>query len=232
MAYGHHIESRRCLPKKLDSKFRLNQGRYGCRQIWMPFDQLQITGDGLISNVHSLIYTTLKKMDILLIYAIAAGALFGLILIMRAASFFLRILRAYSVLFIKYLLYPQVLRRHRFFGPWTRAQVLSYLLYLAVKIFCSTLRVSTVKELSNRTGTLSLINMIPAYFGYHLSFVSDVLGLSIIDYRRIHASTGIMSVCLGIFHAIINAASVTNLQLFSVSGQLFGFIVCIRSLCY
>ena len=171
-------------------------------------------------------------MDIPLIYAITVGAFFGLVIIMRAASFFLRIFRAYSVLLMKYLLYPRVLRRHRFFGPWTRAQVLSYLLYLAVNIFCSTLRVSTVKELSNRTGTLSLINMIPAYFGYHLGFVSDILGLSILDYRRIHASTGIMSVCLGLFHAIINAASVTNLQLFNVSGQLFGFIVCLRFLCY
>ena len=67
--------------------------------------------------------------------------------------------------------------------------------------------------------------MIPAYFGYHLSFVSDMLGLSVLDYRRIHASTGAMSGFLGLFHAVVNVARVTDLKLFSVSGQLFGFIV-------
>jgi len=164
-------------------------------------------------------------MDITQIYAITAGAIFGLVLMMRAASSFLRFFRPYSVLLVKHLLYPRVLRRHRFVGPWTRAHVFLHLLYLAVNIFCSTFGVSTIKELGNRTGTMSLINVIPAYFGYHLSFISDMLGLSILDYRRIHASSEAMSVFLGLFHAVINGASVTNLELFSVSGQLFGFIV-------
>ena len=164
-------------------------------------------------------------MDITQIYAFTAGAIFGLVLMIRAASSFLRFFRPYSVLLVKHLLYPRVLRRHRFLGPWTRAHMFLHLLYLGVNIFCSTFEVSTVKELGNRTGTLSLINMIPAYFGYHLSFVSDMLGLSILNYRRMHASSGAMSVFLGLFHAVVNVASVTNLKLFSVSGQLFGFIV-------
>ena len=124
-------------------------------------------------------------MNITQIYAITAGAIFGLMLMMRAASSFVRFFRLYSLLLVKHLLYPRVLRRYRFLGPWTRAHVFLHFLSLAVNIFCSTFGVPTVKELGNRTGTLSLINMIPAYFGYHLSFVSDILGLSILDYRRI-----------------------------------------------
>ncbi len=169
-------------------------------------------------------------MGITQIYAITVGAVFGLVLMISAASSFLRFFRPYTVLLVKHLLYPHVLRRHRFFGPWTRAQVLLHLLYLAVNIFCSIFGVFSVKELGNRTGILSLINMIPSYFGHHLSFVSDMLGLSIHNYRRIHASTGAMSVCLGLFHAVINVASVPNLKLFSVSGQLFGFIVKLKLL--
>ena len=164
-------------------------------------------------------------MEVTQIYAIAAGAIFGSCLVARTVLTLIRFCRPYGVFLFKHLLYPLVLRRHRFFGPWTRAQVLFHLLYVAVNIFCGTFRVSTVAQAASRAGSLSLINMMPSYFGYHLSFVSDILGLSLSMYRRVHASTGAMSVFLGLLHAIINVANMTSPNLFSVSGQLFGFIV-------
>ena len=164
-------------------------------------------------------------MDITQIYAIAAGAIFSLCIIVRAALLFVQLLRPWNMFLAKFFFYPLVLRRHRFFGPWTRAQVFFHLLYLAVNIFCTTFQLSTVRELGDRAGTLSLINMMPSYFTYHLSFISDVLGLSLLTYRHIHASTGAMSVFLGLLHAIVNVANTANLNLFSASGQLFGFIV-------
>ena len=189
--------------------------------LWMLFNQVQISGRSL--NLGSTII-----MDITQIYAITTGAILGLLLIIRATLFFHQIFRPCSVLLAKHFLYPLVLRRHRFFGPWSRAQVILHLIYMAVNTFCSTFRVSSIKELGKRAGTLSLINMIPSYFGYHLSFISDMLGLSLITYRRIHASAGAMSVVLGLFHAVVNVASITKLNLFSASGQLFGFIVRLR----
>ena len=173
-------------------------------------------------------FIPLKVMDVTQIYAITAGAIFGLVLMIRAASSFVRFLRPYSVLLVKHFLYPNVLRRHRFFGPWTRAQVLLHLLYLAVNIFCSIFGVSSIRELGTRTGTLSLINIIPSYFGHHLSFASDMLGLSIINYQRIRTSNRALSVLLGLCHAVVNVASVTKSRLFSASGQLVGFIVKLR----
>ena len=164
-------------------------------------------------------------MDVTQIYAITAGAIFRLVLMIRAASSFVRFLQPYSVLLVEHFLYPNVLRRHRFFGPCTRAQVLLHLLYLAVNIFCSIFGVSSIRELGTRTGTLSLINIIPSYFGYHLSFASDMLSLSVINYRRIRASTGALSVLLGLCHAVVNVASVIKSRLFSASGELVGFIV-------
>jgi len=121
-------------------------------------------------------FIPLKVMDITQIYAITAGAIFGLVLMIRAASSFVRFCRPYSVLLVRRFLYPNVLGRHRFFGPYTRAQVLLHLLYLAVNIFCSVFGVSSIRELDTRTGTLSLTNMITSYFGYRSVLDSIMAG--------------------------------------------------------
>lgn len=169
-------------------------------------------------------------MSITQIYTIIVDAVFDLILMISVVFSFLRFFRFYIVLLVKNLLYLHVLRRHRFFESWTRAQVLLHLLYLTVNIFCSIFEVFFVKELDNRTGILSLINMILSYFDYHLSFVSNMLDLFILNYQRIHASIEVMFVFLSLFHAVINVVSVTNLKLFSVFNQLFEFIVNLKLL--
>ena len=91
--------------------------------------------------------------------------------------------------------------------------------------YCSTFKVFSIKELDNCAETLSLINMISSYLSYHLSFVSDILGLSLITYHCIHASADTMSVVLSLFHTVVNVVSIINLNLFSASDQLFRFIV-------
>ena len=158
-------------------------------------------------------------MNITQIYAIVAEAVFDLMLMTRVAFSFLRFLRLYNVLLVKHLLYSQVLRRHDFLESWTRAYIFSHLLYLIVNIFCSTFEVFLIKELNNRTRTMSLINMISAYFDYHLSFISDILDLFILDYRRIHASIEVMFVFLDLFYVVVNVVSVINSRLFSASNQ-------------
>ena len=164
-------------------------------------------------------------MNVTQIYTIATGTVFSLCIIVCAALLFVRLLRSCNMFVAKFFLYPLMLWQHWFFRPWTWAQVFFHLLYLAVNIFCSTFQVSTVREVSNHTGTLSLINMMSFYFTYHLSFISDILGLFLLTYRCIHASTGAMSVFLGLVHVIINVVTTINLNLFSASDQLFRFIV-------
>lgn len=164
-------------------------------------------------------------MNITQIYTITTGAVFSLCIIVRAALLFIQLLWAWNIFLAKFFFYPLVLRQHRFFEPWTQAQVFFHLLYLVINIFCCTFQVSTVREMSNCAEILSLINMMSFYFTYHLSFISDILGLSLLTYRHIHASTGAMSVFLGLLHAIVNVANTANLNLFSTSGQLFEFIV-------
>ena len=51
-------------------------------------------------------FLPLNAMDITQMYAITAGAIFALVLMMKAASSFLRLFRPYSVLLVKHPLPP------------------------------------------------------------------------------------------------------------------------------
>lgn len=60
-------------------------------------------------------------------------------------------------------------------------------------------------EAGDRAGTLSIINIALLFFSLYLSFLADLLGLLLSNYRRIHRSAGIISfvlVALHIFAAI------------------------------
>jgi len=98
------------------------------------------------------------------------------------------------------------------------------LIYLAANVFCACFKVSTATDTATRAGHLSLINMLPTYFGFHLSFVCTLLGVSLPTYRLFHASTGTMSILFGVLHAAINAAVKPSLGT-SGSGQVFRLIV-------
>lgn len=71
-----------------------------------------------------------------------------------------------------------------------------------MNMLCMTFRVSSVKEALGRAGTLAMINLTPSFFAFHLSFLADLLGVSLSDYRRIHRMTGRMSFFLSVIHAL------------------------------
>jgi hypothetical protein len=146
-------------------------------------------------------------MEIAQIYAIVAGGVFLVLIIIQGFPFIQRILQSVAIIISKYLTYPFIVRRHRPLGPWTPADVLLQLLYISLNVFCVTFRVTSFNEVGDRAGTLSIINMVPLFFGLHLSFLADLLGLSLSSYRRIHRSAGIMSfalVALHLFAAVHN----------------------------
>jgi len=167
-------------------------------------------------------------MDVPLTYAIAAGGSIVLLLFIHSATHLTRFLGPCRTLIRKYFLLLTLVGRHRFFGPWTFAQVSFQLVYLVANIFCASFRVSTAKEASVRAGHLSLINMMPAYFGFHLSFICNMLGVSLATYRLFHASTGTMSVLFGLLHVLIHAASKPSFKV-GESWQMFGLIVSVAA---
>ena len=71
---------------------------------------------------------------------------------------------------------------------------------------------------------ISLVNMIPLFAGPHLSFLADLLGVSITMYRCIHRSAGIMSCVPVAFHVLVAVASGTSFSL-AIDQHLFALIV-------
>ena len=142
---------------------------------------------------------------------IIVGGCVALLFVVHTLTQLSWLLKPCHSLLRKYLLYPLLLRRHRLLGPWTRAEAAFELIYLAANIICTCFKVSSASDVAARAGNLSLVNLVPAYFGFHLSFVCTILDLSLPTYRRFHASTGTMSAILGVIHTVINVAGKSSL---------------------
>ena len=163
-------------------------------------------------------------MDASLFYAITAGGSIVLLFFINSVTHLIQSLEPYRTLIRKYLLLPTLIGRHRFLGPWTFALMWFQLIYFVVNIFCASFKVSTISEASVRTAHLSLINMMPAYIGFHHSFIGDLLGVSLETYHLLHASTGSMSVLFGLLHVLIHTAGKPSFQV-GEAWQMFGLIV-------
>lgn len=151
---------------------------------------------------HSPLLSRIGAMNPTSIYAIAAGGVVVLLIVIKSLVSVEQVLRALALLTAKHLTYPYLVRRHRLLGPWSRADVLLQLIYYTINIFCMTFGVTSVKEAGARAGTLAMINMSPSFFGFHLSFLADRLGISLSNYRRIHRMMGWISFVLGLIHTL------------------------------
>lgn len=85
-------------------------------------------------------------MDITQVYAIAAGGIFTTLFVINLLPHVMQFTRHVLIVMCKHLTYPYVLRRHRLFGPWTRAGVLVHLVYITVNLFCLGYRVSKISQ--------------------------------------------------------------------------------------
>jgi hypothetical protein len=137
-------------------------------------------------------------MDITLGYAIALG---GVLIVLFLVNQPVKPLKPYFNRALRYLMYPHVIRRHRLLGPWTRADIILQLIYLGINAFCLGFWVDITKA-GLRAGTLSLINLIPLFLGQHMSFIADILGISLATFRYLHRSAALMSSGLVIFHIL------------------------------
>jgi hypothetical protein len=71
-----------------------------------------------------------------------------------------------------------------------------------VNAFCIGFKVVDIKSAGLRAANLSLINMIPLFASSYLSYLADILGVSLRVYRRIHRAGGIMLFFLFIFYVL------------------------------
>lgn len=157
-------------------------------------------------------------------YAVAVGGIFIACALLRLRSRFKACFDFVHRLTLHYLLYPRLIRRHRFIGPWSWAAVLVQLWFVAVNAFCVGFRASSIHDVSRRAARLSLLNLVPAYSGAHLSFLADVFGISLRTFRVIHRSAGVMAFFLLAFHVAITMATRTPFPLHTAEN-MWGLIV-------
>ncbi len=163
-------------------------------------------------------------MKITQIYAIIADDVFLLLMFIKDCSFIQQVLQSLNIIISRYLIYSLVVQRHRLLRSWSSVDILLQLLYISLNVFCVIFRVTFFDEAKDRTETLSIINMTSLFFDLHLSFLADLLDLSLFNYRRIHRFAGIMSFALVALHIFV-AVHHDSTYFLRVSGNLYLLIV-------
>lgn len=144
--------------------------------------------------------------DITHMYALVASSIFGALLLLNTRTY-LRAAFAITQRFIlRHLVFPSLIPRTRYWEPWTRADTLLQACYLTINVFCLVFNAATLEIAGLRAARLSLVNLAPTFAGPHVSFLADILGVSLTTCRRIHRSAGVMSMLLAAFHIIVTMA--------------------------
>lgn len=148
-----------------------------------------------------------------------------MIILVRLLLHLIQFIKSYAAVFIQqHIVYPFFLRRYRFLGLWTRASFVCQFIYWTANILYISFRVSSLVDAGTRTGTLALINMIPLYSGLHLSFLADMLGISVRVYSRVHGSVGVLVGALALFHTLVSILGHSHHSLDS-GPRLYGLMV-------
>lgn len=168
-------------------------------------------------------------MDVLAIYAIAAGGIFVGLYLTRTLSMLANWSNLFSVLLSRHLTLPFLVHRHQILGPWTRASVFIHLFYAATNVFLVFFRMESWAGAGRRAGKLTLINLIFPLSTIHLSYLADHLGITWHTCRKIHRATGWMAVTLLSFHIIVVIQARGFGFPLRETQNLFTVIVCLSS---
>jgi len=163
-------------------------------------------------------------MEITLAFGIAVGGVFLSLTLFMLRYHIRQFLEAFLLWANKHFVYPQLLRRHRYLGPWSRADVLLQSVYFAVIVFCLRYKVSSISKAGQRAANLSLINLVPLLSGPSFNVLADLLGISLSMFRRLHRLAGVMSFVLLVFHVVTAVASQDSFPL-HIPENLWGVIV-------
>ncbi|EHK19872.1 uncharacterized protein TRIVIDRAFT_134811, partial [Trichoderma virens Gv29-8] len=93
-----------------------------------------------------------------------------------------------------------LVNRYALIGPITVASAFFHVVYIGGNVISLAYGVDSITQAASRAGTLSLINMMPLYLTTHLSFLSDLFGVSLPTYRQLHRLCGLMAMGHVIFH--------------------------------
>ena len=185
-------------------------------------------------------------MDVTLIYAIAFGALFGFIVVCRGIRLTLDFVasparalerkphRSNSLacahrFILRNFVYPAFLSPRKWTRRWNLIDAILLVLYYGANATCVALSLN-LRTASRRAGTLALVNMTLLFAGPHLSFIADILNMSLRQYKRMHAAAGAITMMLAAFHSVVAAVQGGKLKL-SDPSDLYALIVSFRCQC-
>lgn len=171
-----------------------------------------------------------------LLYSIAFGAFFGLLVLRQPVYIFARALcpsalqlglspflvvgRYLSI----YLIYPTVLNRRKFIERWSCADSLLLLTYVLATGVCVVIPLPDIDQVVTRTGTLSVINLLFCFASPCLGMLADVLHISLHSCRRLHASLGTLAFILAVLHVVVGGITTRGLNL-QTPKNIFGLVV-------
>ena len=144
------------------------------------------------------------------IFACGLLGLLSLLILAHTLSHLLHISRerrsaVYGKL-LRHLLYPRLFTNHHSANP-TKAAALLYITHWIGTGFCNAWGIRTTSEAGLRAGSIAIIHLIPLLMAPQLSFASDVLGVPLATYERLHRSLGLMAAVQGIFHGLVAIGS-------------------------
>lgn len=143
-------------------------------------------------------------MDPTQIYGITAGGMFLGLLSYRIFSIMSCWIQDRTLfLMLKYLVYPFIFRRRTFLQPFNRWRLLLLTLYWSATMTCNLIGIKSLAEAGTRAGVLSTLHIIPLTFSNRLSFVADLLGLSLHTFHALHGSIGFMAIVQALIHVLI-----------------------------
>ncbi|OWT42580.1 hypothetical protein VFPPC_18319 [Pochonia chlamydosporia 170] len=176
-----------------------------------------------------------------LVYAIGFGAFFAVLILRRPLHRFVElvcplllelahhrpvssIVKHASRLVAQRLCYPTVLRRGKYTDRWSRKNAMLVFAYVAANVACVLVPLPGVDQVVRRLGTLSVVNMLFLFAGPHLSFLADILGLSVNSCRRLHGCAGAVAFLLAVSHSVAGAIAKGSIVL-SKPQDLFALTV-------
>lgn len=139
------------------------------------------------------------------VYAISFACVFGVVILSQIYRVLKPRARKLARPFLrKWFLYALVFPRRSGSSDCTVLTAVALLAYVGGNTFCALSGISTRKELAERLGKLSLINMVPLYLGGRTNYIADkALGMSLSRYHFMHRWVGRVCLAHGLAHGTI-----------------------------
>ena len=156
------------------------------------------------------------------VYAIAAGSVLAVIAFRYS---FARLWHYYfQFWFNKYLRYPLIIIRHRYFGPVTRIRLILEIGCWALVAVLAFVDCRSMGNLGADLGTFALVFFVPLVFAGDITLASYILDTPMRLVKQVHTSLGILALALTFLHAVISGTQRKNFSL-ADNVWLYGIVV-------